>query len=317
MAVDRQIAGRAHVDQARPAGRIGAAERGQPEDHPRRSHDSFLCAFLCSAAGAADRRREPAAGTAAGRQREAEGRTERPSSGFAPRRAVRGARRAHGATGADAAGRADRARPVRRRCRRMPSGSCARRRSRPSPSMSTPPPIRSSAPRSIATSCRSRPRCAPRSWSTISPTPTRRRRRPAEPFRTTVAVFPSPWTEGRKLVHIGIKGYARAGGDAPARQPRLPDRHLRLDECAEPAAAGQAVAGDAAGAARAERPRRDRHLCRQRRHRARADRGVREGEDSRRDRAPRSRRQHGRRRRHPPGLCAGRAEFRRRTASTG
>jgi Ca-activated chloride channel family protein len=30
----------------------------------------------------------------------------------------------------------------------------------------------------------------------------------AEPFRTTVAVFPSPWTEGRKLVRIGIKGYA-------------------------------------------------------------------------------------------------------------
>ena len=29
-----------------------------------------------------------------------------------------------------------------------------------------------------------------------------------EPFRTTVAVFPSPWSEGRKIVQIGIKGYA-------------------------------------------------------------------------------------------------------------
>ncbi len=29
-----------------------------------------------------------------------------------------------------------------------------------------------------------------------------------EPFRTTVAVFPNPWAEGRKLVRIGIKGYA-------------------------------------------------------------------------------------------------------------
>jgi len=29
-----------------------------------------------------------------------------------------------------------------------------------------------------------------------------------EPFRTTVAVFPSPWSEGRKIIQIGIKGYA-------------------------------------------------------------------------------------------------------------
>jgi Ca-activated chloride channel family protein len=28
------------------------------------------------------------------------------------------------------------------------------------------------------------------------------------PFRTTVAVFPSPWSEGRKIIQIGIKGYA-------------------------------------------------------------------------------------------------------------
>ncbi len=29
-----------------------------------------------------------------------------------------------------------------------------------------------------------------------------------EPFKASVAVFPSPWSEGRKLVRIGIKGYA-------------------------------------------------------------------------------------------------------------
>jgi Ca-activated chloride channel family protein len=30
----------------------------------------------------------------------------------------------------------------------------------------------------------------------------------AQPFSTNVAVFPSPWAQGRKLVRIGIKGYA-------------------------------------------------------------------------------------------------------------
>ena len=30
----------------------------------------------------------------------------------------------------------------------------------------------------------------------------------AQPFNTNVAVFPSPWSEGRKLVRIGIKGFA-------------------------------------------------------------------------------------------------------------
>lgn len=31
---------------------------------------------------------------------------------------------------------------------------------------------------------------------------------PDRPFRTTVDVFPSPWAEGRKVVRIGVKGYA-------------------------------------------------------------------------------------------------------------
>jgi Ca-activated chloride channel family protein len=37
-----------------------------------------------------------------------------------------------------------------------------------------------------------------------------------EPFRTNVSVFPSPWSEGRKILQIGIKGYAVQ----PATRPR-------------------------------------------------------------------------------------------------
>src|SRR3954463_3938559 len=36
-----------------------------------------------------------------------------------------------------------------------------------------------------------------------------------EAFRTTVAVFPNPWAEGRKLVRIGIKGYAVQAATRP------------------------------------------------------------------------------------------------------
>ena len=38
---------------------------------------------------------------------------------------------------------------------------------------------------------------------------------PTEPFRTDVAVFPSPFTEGRKIVRIGIKGYAVRKAERP------------------------------------------------------------------------------------------------------
>jgi Ca-activated chloride channel homolog len=38
----------------------------------------------------------------------------------------------------------------------------------------------------------------------------------SEPFRTTVAVFPSPWSEGRKIIQVGIRGYAVQ----PATRPR-------------------------------------------------------------------------------------------------
>jgi Ca-activated chloride channel family protein len=37
-----------------------------------------------------------------------------------------------------------------------------------------------------------------------------------QPFRTSVAVFPSPWQEGRKLVRIGIKGYALQQSTRPS-----------------------------------------------------------------------------------------------------
>ena len=38
-----------------------------------------------------------------------------------------------------------------------------------------------------------------------------------EPFRANVAVFPNPWAEGRKLIRIGVKGYAlqQTTGRAP------------------------------------------------------------------------------------------------------
>src|SRR5204863_2448098 len=38
---------------------------------------------------------------------------------------------------------------------------------------------------------------------------------PAEPFRTTVAVFPSPWAAGRRIIRIGIKGYAVQAATRP------------------------------------------------------------------------------------------------------
>ena len=93
----------------------------------------------------------------------------------------------------------------------------------------------------------------------------------AQPFSNNVAVLPSPWSPGRKLVRIGIKGYSINQRDAAARQPRLPDRHFGIDAGAQQAAAGEAVARAAARRAGAERHGRDRHLRRICGHRARAD----------------------------------------------
>jgi Ca-activated chloride channel homolog len=36
-----------------------------------------------------------------------------------------------------------------------------------------------------------------------------------EPFRTTLSVFPSPWSEGRKIIQIGIRGYAVQAATRP------------------------------------------------------------------------------------------------------
>ncbi|QCO15023.1 VWA domain-containing protein [Azospirillum brasilense] len=39
---------------------------------------------------------------------------------------------------------------------------------------------------------------------------------PAAPFRPTVAVYPSPWTEGARILHIGIRAYDVARRQRPA-----------------------------------------------------------------------------------------------------
>lgn len=39
---------------------------------------------------------------------------------------------------------------------------------------------------------------------------------PAAPFRPTVAVYPSPWTEGARILHIGIRAYDVARKQRPA-----------------------------------------------------------------------------------------------------
>ena len=48
----------------------------------------------------------------------------------------------------------------------------------------------------------------------------------ARPFSTSIDVFPSPWTAGRKLVRIGIRGYdvdndARPRANLEVRSRRL------------------------------------------------------------------------------------------------
>ena len=101
-----------------------------------------------------------------------------------------------------------------------------------------------------------------------------RQRRAAVQARRCRGVPDARGTPGRKLVRIGIKGYALPARDAAARQPRLPDRHLGLDGRAQQAAAAQAVARHAGRSAATRNDTVvDRHLCRHRRRRARADHG--------------------------------------------
>ncbi len=181
--------------------------------------------------------------------------------------------------------------------------------SRPSPSMWIRRPTRSSAPRSIVTSCRRPASVRTEELINYFPYAYEAPVSASEPFRANVAVFPNPWSEGRKLMRIGIKGYALQQASAAARQPCVPDRYVRLDGDAEPSAAGQAVACDVAHPVAGRRPRRDRDLCGQCRHGARAHRRVRESQDTGDDRATRGAWKHGGRRRHQAGLCARRAEF--------
>ncbi len=62
--------------------------------------------------------------------------------------------------------------------------------------------------------------------------------------------LPEPLDAGPQARPDRDQGLCDPAGDAAARQPRLPDRHVGIDERAEQAAAGQAVAGDAARPAR-------------------------------------------------------------------
>ena len=107
-----------------------------------------------------------------------------------------------------------------------------------------------------------------------------------EPFEATVTVMPTPWNAGTKLVHIGIKGFDIATAERPhanlvflidtsgsMEEPnKLPllinSMKLLVDEL------------------KPDDTRVDRRLCGQRRHGARADQGLGQGEDPRGAREP-------------------------------
>ena len=65
------------------------------------------------------------------------------------------------------------------------------------------------------------------------------------PFRVTTELAPAPWNAQRQLLMVGIKGYDVPKATLAAGQPRVPDRHLRLDGFARQAAAGEGVAAPA------------------------------------------------------------------------
>ena len=98
-----------------------------------------------------------------------------------------------------------------------------------------------------------------------------------QPFSTNVAVLPSPWSPGRKLVRIGIKGYSINRATRPhANLVFLIDTSGSMQEPNKLPLVKQSLELllDELGA---ERHGRDRHLCRLCRHRARADAGQRQG----------------------------------------
>ena len=103
-----------------------------------------------------------------------------------------------------------------------------------------------------------------------------------QPFSTNVSVMPSPWSPGRKLVRIGIKGYAIQQATRPrANLVFLIDTSGSMQEPNKLPLVKQSLEllVDELGP---QRHGRDRHLRRLCRHRARADAGEREAEDHRR-----------------------------------
>ena len=118
------------------------------------------------------------------------------------------------------------------------------------------------------------------------------------PFKPTVVVSDSPWGKGRKLVHIGIKGYETLARRCAGRQPGAAARRERLDGFARQAAAGGAVDGAAAVEPETDRHRGHRGVRRRRGHGAGADAREGQAEDPRRAARTAPRRIHGRCRRH-------------------
>ena len=84
----------------------------------------------------------------------------------------------------------------------------------------------------------------------------------AQPFSSHVAVFPSPWSPGRKLVRIGIKGYAVERATRPrANLVFLIDTSGSMDEPNKLPLVQQSLAM-LLDQLEPRRQGRDRHLCR-------------------------------------------------------
>ena len=62
----------------------------------------------------------------------------------------------------------------------------------------------------------------------------------AEPFSSTISVVPSPWAQGRQLLHVGLQGYNIHAARAPAFESRFADRRVGFDVGGKQIAAGAA-----------------------------------------------------------------------------
>jgi Ca-activated chloride channel family protein len=164
-------------------------------------------------------------------------------------------------------------------------GRRAMRRSRPSPLMSIRRRMRSSA-RSSTAMCLP-PAASVRTEELINYFPYAYEA-PAsadEPFRANVAVFPNPWAEGRKLIRIGVKGYALHQTSRPRANLGFPDRYIGLDGAGRTGCRWSSSRSPCCYPAAARRPARDRDLCGECRHGARTHFRVRESENPGDDRA--------------------------------